>query len=190
LARNRRLRQRIDPEIEQARAQHEQSKKPARVFAGFPYQTLKSWSRERRVVAKAEFLDKGENPPFVVTSITAERWDDQALYEKFYCARGEMENRIKEQMCLFADRLSTAQMKGNQLRLYLSALAYTLVEALRRLASWICCAESHLDTAWRLINSARSCFLNHLWIRSSLDKAESAMKKWSINRPYNLYMEL
>ena len=107
---------------------------PARVFTEFTYTTRKSWARARRVVAKAEYLDKGENPRFVVTSLTPDQWAAQALYEKFYCARGEMENRIKEQMCLFADRLSTDEMKGNQLRLYLSALAYTLVEALRRLA--------------------------------------------------------
>ena len=99
------------------------------------------------MVAKAEYLDKGENPRFVVTSLTADEWAAQDLYEKFYCARGEMENRIKEQMCLFADRLSTDEMKGNQLRLYFSALAYTLVEALRRLAlkgtEW---AEAQVDT--------------------------------------------
>ncbi len=84
------------------------------------------------MVAKAEYLDKGENLRFAVTSPGAEQWAARDLYEKFYCARGEMENRIKEQICLFACRLSTEQMKGNQLRLYLSALAYTLVEALRR----------------------------------------------------------
>ena len=99
------------------------------------------------MVAKAEHLDKGENPRFVVTSLTAEQWAAQDLYEKFYCARGEMENRIKEQMCLFADRLSTDEMKGNQLRLYFSALAYTLMEALRRLGlkgtAW---AEAQVDT--------------------------------------------
>jgi len=99
------------------------------------------------VVAKAEYLDKGENPRFVVTSLPAEEWTAQDLYEKFYCARGEMENRIKEQMCLFAYRLSTDEMKANQLRLYFSALAYTLVEALRRLAlkgtEW---AEARVDT--------------------------------------------
>jgi len=98
-------------------------------------------------VAKAEYLDKGENPRFVVTSLTVEQWAAQDLYEKFYCARGEMENRIKEQMCLFADRLSTDEMKGNQLRLYFSALAYTLMEALRRLGLqgtvW---AEAQVDT--------------------------------------------
>ena len=98
-------------------------------------------------MAKAEYLDKGENPRFVVTSLTAEQWAAQHLYEKFYCARAEMENRIKEQMCLFADRLSTDEMKGNQLRLYFSALAYTLMEALRRLGlkgtAW---AEAQVDT--------------------------------------------
>jgi hypothetical protein len=98
-------------------------------------------------VAKAEYLDKGENPRFVVTSLTQQQWPDQTLYEEFYCARGEMENRIKEQMCLFADRLSTDEMKGNQLRLYFSALAYTLMEALRRLGlhgtEW---AQAQVDT--------------------------------------------
>src|SRR5208337_5291635 len=106
-----------------------------------------SWSCARRVVAKCEYLDKGENPRFVVTSLTQDRWAAQELYEKFYCARGEMENRIKEQMCLFADRLSTDQMPGNQLRMYFSALAYTLMEALRRLGlkgtEW---AEAQVDT--------------------------------------------
>ena len=113
----------------------------------FDYQTHKSWARARRVVAKAEYLDKGENPRFVVTSLSTDEWAARELYEKFYCQRGEMENRIKEQMCLFAYRLSTEEMKGNQLRLYLSALAYTLVEALRRLAlkgtEW---AEAQVDT--------------------------------------------
>src|SRR6266702_4733959 len=147
LARNQRLAKIIGAQMQQARAQHQSTGKAARVFTEFLYRTRKSWSRPRRVVAKAEYLDKGENPRFVVTSLTPERWAAQELYEKFYCARGEMENRIKEQMCLFADRLSTDQMKGNQLRLYFSALAYTLVEALRRLAlkgtEW---AEAQVDT--------------------------------------------
>jgi hypothetical protein len=111
------------------------------------YKTKKSWARARRVVAKAEYLDKGENPRFVVTSLGADKWAARELYEKLYCQRGEMENRIKEQICLFAYRLSTEEMKGNQLRLYLSAMAYTLVEALRRLAlkgtAW---AEAQVDT--------------------------------------------
>jgi Transposase DDE domain group 1 len=133
LARNERLRKPIDTEIEAAKVLHQSTGKAARLFRGFQYQTLTSWACARRVVAKAEYLDKGENPRFVVTSLQPEQWEDQALYEQFYCARGEMENRIKEQMCLFAYRLSTEEMKGNQLRLYFSALAYTLMEALRRL---------------------------------------------------------
>jgi hypothetical protein len=147
LARNKRLRRIICAQMHQAQILHQTSGKAARVFAEFSYQTHRSWSCARRVVAKAEYLDKGENPRFVVTSLTAEQWAAQDLYEKFYCARGEMENRIKEQMCLFADRLSTDEMKGNQLRLYFSALAYTLIEALRRLAlkgtAW---AEAQVDT--------------------------------------------
>lgn len=147
LARNQRLHKIIARQLHQARMLHHSTGKAARLFAEFSYQTKKSWSRARRVVAKAEYLDKGENPRFVVTSLSAEQWPAQDLYEKFYCARGEMENRIKEQMCLFAYRLSTDEMKANQLRLYFSALAYTLVEALRRLAlkgtEW---AEARVDT--------------------------------------------
>jgi len=150
LARNKRLRRIIGAQMHQAQVLHQTTGKAARVFAEFEYQTKKSWSCARRVVAKAEFLDKGENPRFVVTSLTAEEWTAQDLYEKFYCARGEMENRIKEQMCLFADRLSTDEMRGNQLRLYFSALAYTLVEALRRLGlkatDW---AQAQVDTIRR-----------------------------------------
>ena len=132
LARNKRLTKIIGAQMHQAHVLHQATGKR---LASSPFNyTTQSWSCSRRVVAKAEYLDKGENPRFVVTSLTPEQWPDQALYEKFYCARGEMENRIKEQMCLFADRLSTDEMKGNQLRLYFSALAYTLIEALRRLA--------------------------------------------------------
>src|SRR5271165_6913798 len=147
LARNARLAKIIGAQMHQARLQHQSTGQAARVFAEFIYRTHKSWSRSRRVVAKAEYLDKGENPRFVVTSLSTKQWAAQHLYEKFYCARGEMENRIKEQMCLFADRLSTDELKGNQLRLYFSALAYTLMEALRRLGlkgtAW---AEAQVDT--------------------------------------------
>jgi hypothetical protein len=147
LARNKRLQKIIGAQMQQARVLHQSTAKAARVFTGFTYSTRHSWSCARRVVAKAEYLDKGENPRFVVTSLSPKQWPDQALYEKFYCARGEMENRIKEQMCLFADRLSTGEMEGNQLRLYFSALAYTLMEALRRLGlegtEW---AQAQVDT--------------------------------------------
>jgi DDE family transposase len=147
LARNKRLQKIIGAQMQQARLLHQSTAKAARVFTGFTYSTRHSWSCARRVVAKAEYLDKGENPRFVVTSLSPKQWPDQALYEKFYCARGEMENRVKEQMCLFADRLSTGEMEGNQLRLYFSALAYTLMEALRRLGlegtEW---AQAQVDT--------------------------------------------
>jgi hypothetical protein len=150
LARNQRLGKIIGAQMQQARTLHHSTGQAARVFTEFSYQTRKSWSCTRRVVAKAEYLDKGENPRFVVTSMPAEEWAAQDLYEKFYCARGEMENRIKEQMCLFADRLSTDQMQANQLRLYFSALAYTLMEALRRLGlkgtEW---AQAQVDTIRR-----------------------------------------
>ena len=92
-----------------------------------------TWSRRRRVVVKAEHIDGKSNPRFVVTSVGAEAWAAQQLYEDLYCARGDMENRIKEQFVLFADRVSAATMRANQLRLYLSVMAYLLVCGLRRL---------------------------------------------------------
>ena len=106
----------------------------SRVFDEFSYQTLDSWSAARRVVVKAEHLSKGENPRFVVTSLSAGRADARTLYEELYCARGDMENRIKEQQLdLFADRTSTQTLYANQLRLYFSSFAYVLECALRRL---------------------------------------------------------
>ena len=135
LAKNERLKRRLEESMAQARAQYEETGEAARVFADFKYRTQKSWSRRRRVVGKAEYLAKGENPRFVVTSLGAEQWEKRALYEKLYCARGEMENRIKEQQLeLFADRTSTQVMASNQLRLYFSTFAYSLMEGLRRLA--------------------------------------------------------
>ena len=134
LAKNKRLLKIIGRQLHEAKLQFDQQQKAARVFGEFPYQTHKSWQRGRRVVAKAEHLDKGANPRFVVTSLSAEQFAAQALYEELYCARGEMENRIKEQqLALFADRTSTELMRGNQLRLYFSTLAYQLMQGLRRL---------------------------------------------------------
>ena len=106
----------------------------SRVFTEFDYQTLESWSRARRVVVKAEHLARGENPRFVVTSLSPAQADARTLYEDLYCARGDMENRIKEQQLdLFADRTSTQTMRANQIRLYFSSFAYVLLCALRRL---------------------------------------------------------
>jgi hypothetical protein len=134
LAKNERLVKKIAQPLREVKKQFAQTGKAARVFVEFPYRTRKSWSRSRRVIAKAEYLVKGENPRFVVTSLRVEQMAARNLYEDFYCARGEMENRIKEQqLALFADRTSTAHMRSNQLRLYLSSIAYCLLEALRRL---------------------------------------------------------
>ena len=134
LAKNKRLLKIIGRQLHEAKLKFEQEQKAARVFSEFSYQTRKTWQRERRVIAKAEHLEKGANPRFVVTSLTNEQFVAQALYEEFYCARGEMENRIKEQqLALFADRTSTAWMRSNQLRLYFSTFAYQLMQGLRRL---------------------------------------------------------
>jgi hypothetical protein len=133
-ARNERLRRLIAEAMGQAARQYQQTQKPARVFVEFAYQTTTgSWERARRVVGKAEYIDGKENPRYVVTSLAAESWPAQRLYEERYCARGDMENRIKEQFTLFADRASAEAMRANQLRMYLSAMAYVLVSGLRRL---------------------------------------------------------
>jgi hypothetical protein len=135
LARNGRLEAMIKSDLAEAETKSKQSGKPERIFKDLRYQTRKSWSCERRVVAKAEHLPKGKNPRFIVTSLSCEAFDAKELYEKIYCARGEMENRIKEcQLDLFADRTSAASLKANQLRLWLASLAYVLITALRRLA--------------------------------------------------------
>jgi hypothetical protein len=134
LAKNDRLLREIAAAMAQAKARYQQSGEAARVFKDFVYQTLNSWSRGRRVVGKAEYLSKGENPRFVVTSLSSAEVEARPLYEEIYCARGEMENRIKEQqLYLFADRTSAATMRANQLRLWFSSLAYVLLSALRRL---------------------------------------------------------
>src|SRR5512139_617438 len=117
-----------------ATADSQASGQAARRFKDFPWTTRKSWSRERRVVGKAEHTPKGSNPRFVVTSLSAQDYDARALYEDVYCARGDMENRIKEQQLgLFADRASAATMRANQLRLYFASFAYVMMHALRRL---------------------------------------------------------
>jgi hypothetical protein len=135
LAQNQRLRRIIGRQMQEAKQQYEASEKAARVFTDFSYRTRKTWSRERRVIAKAEHLAKGENPRFIVTSFRSETHAARSLYEGFYCQRGEMENRIKEQqLALFADRTSTGWLRSNQVRLYFSSIGYCFLMALRRLA--------------------------------------------------------
>jgi Transposase DDE domain group 1 len=134
MARNKRLEPMIADEIARAKATYETTKTAACVFKELDYRTKKSWSKSRRVVSKAEHLEKGSNPRFIVTSLPAEKIARQDLYEKIYCARGEMENRIKEcQLDLYADRTSAATMRANQIRLWFASLAYVLMDAVRRL---------------------------------------------------------
>ncbi len=134
LARNARLVRALGKERREAYEAYRRTGKSARRFRDFRYRTRKSWSRRRRVVGKAEHLAKGANPRFVVTNLAAKRAGAKHLYEKLYCARGDMENRIKEQQLdLFADRTSTATMRANQLRLYFASFAYVLMHGLRRL---------------------------------------------------------
>ncbi len=124
---------RVKKEIRKACIDHGESGKPSRRFKSFRYCTKKSWSGGRRVVCKAEHLEKGANTRFVVTSLKHSEYDAGTIYEKMYCARGEMENRIKaRQLDLFSDRTSTHYMRSNQLRMYFSAFAYVLLECLRR----------------------------------------------------------
>lgn len=134
LARNTRLVAMIEDELAAARAIAEHTGRPARRFKDFAWSTRDSWSRPRRVIAKAEWTQGEANPRFVVTSLKRAETGARHLYEDIYCARGEMENRIKEcQLDLYADRTSAATMRANQLRLWFASMAYVLVCALRRI---------------------------------------------------------
>ena len=134
LARNQRLETKIAPAMQEASLASTASGQAERVFRDFMWSTHDSWSRQRRVVAKAEWTIQGANPRFIITSLEPDRWNARALYEDLYCARGDMENRIKEcQLDLYADRTSARTMAANQLRLSLASFAYVLICALRRL---------------------------------------------------------
>jgi hypothetical protein len=135
LARNERLEAELAPAMARAERAGKRSGRKARRFTEFRYATLDGWSRRRRVIGKAEWTQGEANPRFVVTSIAKAEAAGRWLYERVYCARGDMENRIKEcQLDLFADRTSAATMRANQLRLWFASLAYILVCALRRIA--------------------------------------------------------
>jgi Transposase DDE domain group 1 len=134
LARNTRLVAAIADELAAAQTAAQKSGRAERRFKDFQWKTLSSWSRRRRVVAKAEWTAGEANPRFVVTSLTRRAAAARHLYEDIYCARGEMENRIKEcQLDLYADRTSAATMRANQLRLWFASMAYVLLCALRRI---------------------------------------------------------
>jgi Transposase DDE domain group 1 len=134
LAKNERLVAEIAAKLAAAEADSKATGQPARRFQEFQWSTRDSWSRQRRVVAKAEWTAGAANPRFVVTSLSREEVEPRRLYEEIYCARGDMENRIKEcQLDLFADRTSAATMRANQLRLWFASMAYVLLCALRRI---------------------------------------------------------
>ena len=134
LARNRRLEAEIATEMQAARAEADAKRKPARRFKDFTWSTLDSWAQARRVIGKAEWTRGAANPRFIVTSLKKTEIDARRLYEVIYCARGELENRIKEcQLDLFADRTSAATISANQLRLWFASMAYVLLCALRRI---------------------------------------------------------
>jgi hypothetical protein len=144
LAKNSRLLRILGKELHEAKLLFEQTRQASRVFKDFVYQTRESWSRERRVVGKAEHLEKGSNPRFVVTSLSPEEFGPQEVYEQEYCGRGDMENRIKEQqLCLFADRTSCHTLRANQLRLTFSTVAYVLLRSLREFGL----KDTELETA-------------------------------------------
>ncbi len=136
LPRNKALQRRIKAAMRQARAlAKEQPNHSARVFVEFDY-AARSWNKQkRRVIAKAQWTNGEPNPRFILTNLASTQHQSAALYEALYCARGEMENRIKEQQLdLFADRTSTHWMRSNQLRLWFSTLAYLLLNQLRSVA--------------------------------------------------------
>lgn len=134
ISKNSRLKMKVRRAMKNARRRYGKTGKASRAFCDFSYRTRKSWSRSRRVVGKAEYIPGKENERFVVTSLSQEEFPARELYEKFYCARGEMENRIKEQQLdMFADRTSVETMRGNQIRLWFSSLAYCLMNRLRKL---------------------------------------------------------
>ena len=133
MGRTSRLIKRVKKQVRKAWVDHAETKRASRRFRSFRFRTKTSWSRSRRVVCKAEHLERGSNTRFIATSLGHQEYDARTLYEKVYCARGEMENRIKaQQLQLFADRTSTRYMRSNQLRMYFSAFAYILMECVRR----------------------------------------------------------
>ena len=170
LARNPRLVRSISKQLKKAKKKFWMTQRSARCFRDFRYRTLKSWQRTRRVVGKAEQLAKGANPRFVVTSLSKHEFDARALYEDLYCARGDMENRIKEQQLgLFADRTSSSIFFANQLRLWLSSVAYVLMSELRRVglkATAMATAQcSTIRNKLLKIGAIVSISVRRIWVR-------------------------
>ncbi len=171
MATNPRLRKRIEEPLEEAQKAFEpESGEPVRRFVDFEYTTLDSWSETRRIVAKVEYLQRGPNPRFVVTSLEDDAWAPRPLYEKLYCGRSEMENRIKEcQLDLYADQASTQWRASNQLRVYWSSFAYLFICLLRRhgLAQtpWARAQASTLRTKLFRIGAQIEVTTRRVWFR-------------------------
>ena len=195
LAKNPVLIRRIEKQLEKAHKKFQKTGKAARFYKEFRYTTQDSWSRKRRVIAKAEHLKKGSNPRFVVTSLPSPQLGERYIYEHIYCARGEMENRIKEQQLgLFADRTSTATMYANQLRLYFSSVAYVLMHDLRRLGLKSTALASAQCTTIRLkllkIGAQVQVTVRRVWFRLAssypyadvFDKAYANIQKLPLSR--------
>jgi hypothetical protein len=184
LARNVRLAAHIEVEMDQAKAASEADQgRPARRFKDFMWTTRDSWSRRRRVVAKAEWTQGEANPRFVVTSLPKKAWPARELYEDLYCARGEMENRIKEfQLDLFADRTSAATLRANQLRLWFASFAYVLMAALRRIGlagsrlEKACCGSIRL----KLLKIAALVTVSVRRIRFAMNCACPFQREWAL----------
>lgn len=172
LAKNQRLVRAVGKQLHEAEQQFQATGRAARVFHDFPYRTHQSWSRPRRVIGKAEHLAQGANPRFVVTSLPAPDYEARCLYEEEYCARGEMENRIKEQqLCLFADRTSCQTLRANQLRLAFSTVAYVAIRALREFGlGHTSLATARADTIrWKLfkIGALVRISVRRVWVALS-----------------------
>ncbi len=172
LARNARLLRKLHKPFKKARRRFVKTQAAARRYTSFRYRTRKSWSRARRVIGKAEYLRKGENPRFVVTSLSKNAVDPKTVYERWYCPRGDMENRIKEQQLgLFADRTSSHTMRANQLRLWLASMAYVLMQTLRRVGLRGTALEK--AQVWTLrerllkVGAVISFSVRRLWVRLS-----------------------
>ena len=134
LAKNNRLISLVEKELDEAAKKFAETKMPVRVFKDFRYRTLDSWSKPRRVIGKAEHLEKGSNPRFIVTSLKKSEVKAMELYEEWYCKRGDMENRVKEQLHLFADRMSAHLKRANQVRLWFSTVAYLIMTLFKKIA--------------------------------------------------------
>ena len=187
IAKNSRLNDRLTPMMEKAKQQFEQTDSPVRWFDDFDYETVDSWSQQRRVIAKAEHTAQGANPRYVVTSLPRTDVCAKAIYEVLYCQRGEAENRIKEvQLPLFAGRMSTQYRASNQLRFYFSSIAYLLICWLRRLAlrntEWVRAQASTIRNRLLKIGAQIKVTTRRVWFRMASSYPYQARFRQAVRR--------